>query len=253
MGESVKALLSLVLIIAGIAAALAWFADRPDAMTWGFRVGAPLVALLALGAILKLQFRRDHAPDYLRALTGTYFNRGGFAFSIDVVEQEGIAFAEAWFQNQHERPCVGRIALRPARGFWLNRSNIEAITYEIECAPGAFGVARLALPLPQELQGKTQKFEVGASAKFPQGRGRRLRFHDGIFLRTDSKFGDGFSTALAAAGAMTGTLYLAKPATITLELPLAVRVLIPNPPPPETRTIWKLGDPPLQPTDRPSP
>lgn len=154
MGESTKSVLALLMIVGVIAAALAWTADRPDTTTWGFRIGGPVTAILALGLILKLHSRADLERDYLRPLTGTYFNRDGFCFAFVVTAVDGIAFMDAYFQTQYDKPALGRIAMRPARGFFMTRANLDAITFEIECPPAGFGFARIAIPIPQELQGK---------------------------------------------------------------------------------------------------
>jgi hypothetical protein len=151
MGESTKAICAVMLIVGAIASAIAWTADQPDAVTWSFRIGGPTLALLALGLILKLHFRADLAHDYLRDRAGTYFNRDGFCFAFVATAADGIAYMDAYFQNQRDKPCVGRIALRPARGFLMGRTKIETITYEIECAPAAFGYARIAIPIPEKL------------------------------------------------------------------------------------------------------
>ncbi len=183
MGETAKAVCVLVLLIASITAAAAWIDDRPNAMVWSFRIGSSLLAVAALGLILKLQFRADLAHDYLRDYAKQYFNRDGFCFAFAATVVDGIAYLDAIFQNQYENPCLGRIALRPAQGFFMNRAKIETIAYEIELGPAAYGVARLAIPIPGKLQGQRQSFEVGASAYFPDGKGRRLRFQDGLRLR----------------------------------------------------------------------
>lgn len=246
MGESVKAMSALGMFVGVIAAVIAWFTDRPDAITWGFRLGGPALALLGLGLILKLHFRADLAPDYLRDHFQRYFNRDGFCFALIGTEIEGIAYMDAYFQNQYDQPCFGRIAARPARGFLMGRVKIETIIFEIECAPGGFGFARIAIPIPQELQGKRQSFEVGAFVHFANGKGRRLRFHDGVFLRSDSDFGNSVGTALLVAGAATGAIVLKKPATTTVELPFGVAEDLPENLEPEIRTLWRLGDPPLE-------
>ncbi len=47
---------------------------------------------------------------------------------------------------------------------------------------------------------------------------------------------------------MTGQIVLSKPATSTMQLPANVAQDIPSPPEPEIVTLWKLGDPPLNPS-----
>lgn len=127
MGESTKAVCALVLIVAIIAAAIAWTAPQPGTIMLGFRIGGPVVALIALGLLLKLHFRADLAYDYLRKCTGTYFNRDGFCFAFTATTADGIAYLEAFFQNQRDVPCLGRIALRPARSFFMGCAKIETI------------------------------------------------------------------------------------------------------------------------------
>lgn len=246
MGESTKAVCAALLIGAFVAAALAWSTDRPNDVVWGFRIGGPIVAGFALALLLKLQFRTDIAEDYLRRYTGKYFNRDGFCFAFSASCIDGVGYIDAYFQSQYDAPCVGQIALRPARRFFLGRARIEAITYEIDCAPAAFGVARVAVPIPEKLQGKRVSFEVGASVDYPNGKGPRLRFRDGTFLRTNSRFGDAFGTGLSIAGIVAGGIYLVEPAKAVLNLPIGVAEDVPGESTPEIVTLWKLGDPPLE-------
>jgi hypothetical protein len=245
MAEAIKVFCVLVLMVSAVAGALAWMGERPDALQWSMRIGGPILTLVAVALFLKIHFRRDLVPDYLHDHFGSYFNRDGFCFAFTTFDVDGIAYLEASFQNQYDKPCIGRIALRPARGFLLNRAQIETITYEIECAPAAFGSARMAIPIPANLQGKRQSFEVGASVEYPEGKGRRLRFHDGISLRANSNFGNAFHTALTVAGAATGMLVLSRPAKVTIDLPVGVAVEIPDGMEPEIKTLWHLGDAPL--------
>lgn len=242
MGESVKAVCSLVLI----ATVFSWYTDNPGPIAWSIRVGSPIAGALAIGVILKLQFRTDAVPDYLAKETGNYFNRGGFCFAFNAVPINAVCHFVAYFQNQHDQPCVGRIALRPARGFFLRRARIEMITFEVNCEPAAFGFVRIPAPVSRELQGKRQSFEVGASVDYPQGKGQRLRFRDGIFLRTDSRFGNSFGTALTVAGALSAQIVLSKPATVGIDLPTGVAEELPEGLGPELKTLWRLGNPPLE-------
>ena len=245
MGESFKAVCSLILCVAILAGAIAWSDDRPSQATWIVRIASPLLGILSLAVLLKVHFRRDRAPDYLQATAGNYFNRGGFcfAFSADVVD--GVCQFHAWFQNQYERPCIGRIAVRPARGFFLTRAKIDTLVFKIAVDSGAFGVATLPIPLQRNVQGKLQAFEVGASVEYPQGKGRRLRYRDGVFLRRNSYFDDPVGRAITLAGFLTGHVMLSSPATATVQLPTGASEDLPGGSEPRTTTIWKLGDPPL--------
>ncbi|QDU75236.1 hypothetical protein Pan97_22650 [Bremerella volcania] len=245
MRESIKAFLALLMIIGLIAAVFAWAHDRPDQTTWVFRIGGPISSALALGLLLRLHLRRDLEHDYLRSVLGTYFNRDGFCFGFIVRPINGVAYIEAYFQSQYDQPSVGRIALRPARGFFLTRANIDAITFEIECPASGFGFVRMAIPIPEELQGKRQSFEVGASVQYPNGKGRRIRFYDGIFLRSNSDFGDSFGTALALAGTATGMIVLSNPATTKVPLPRKVSDSLSESAVPQINVLWQQGEQPL--------
>lgn len=247
MGESTKAVLALLMIVGMVATPMAWFTDDPNAVTWGFRLGGPIASVLAIGAILKLHFRADLQPDYLRPLAGTYFNRDGFCFAPLATAADGLAYLTVYYQSQFDQPSLGRIALRPAPGFFLTRAKIDAITFEIDCPPAGFGRVKIALPIPQKLQGKRQSFEIGASVHYPDGKGLRVRFHDGIFLRSNTNFSNSFGTALMIAGAATGQIVLSKPATVKIELPRGVAETLSDGPAPERELLWKMGDPPLQP------
>jgi len=248
MRESVKAC-CCVLVIAGVfATILSWFHDRPDQTAWSFRIGAPVVIVLSLLIFFRLHWRKDEAPDYLQAVVGEcFFDRGGFCFGLMTSIQDGVCLLIVPFQNRYERRCAGRIAVRPGQGFWLTRAKIETFTLDIDCGPAAFGVASLAIPIPAKSQGVEQRFEVGASVEYPEGRGRMLRFRDGQVLRTNATFGNAFGTTLAIAGVLAGKVVLTKPATTTLRLPSSVAEEIRHEVRPVVKTLWRLGDPFLEP------
>jgi len=252
MVEFAKGVCCLV-VMAGVGTSLlSWFHDRPDSTTWLLRLGSPLVAIVGLFSFTKLHFRKDVAPDYLRQLfgwrldQGQFFDRGGFCFGFRATSKDGHCVLTAYFQNRHERPCRGQIALRPARNFFLTRNKFDAICIDVECGPGAFGFATLPIPIPASLQGKRQQFEVGASVVYPDGRGRKLRHGEGIVLRTNSKFGNTFGSILTLGAALGGHVEISSPAKVSLELPFSVAEKLPDGLEPAVRTLWTLGDPPLE-------
>lgn len=154
MRESIKIICALVLIVSCLIAGLAWFDPRrPDQTAWLVRVASTGLAALSLGTLLKLQFTPDIAPDFLHRVAGKYFNRGGFCFALAASSRDGICHFKAYFQNQWDRPYLGRIALRPGRRFYLGRAEIETIAFDIDSEPGAFGVARVPVPLEYDVQG----------------------------------------------------------------------------------------------------
>jgi len=246
MREGLKVLSVVVFMFAVPTAVIVWTDDRPSPSVSVLKYASPLLSILAIAVFLKLHFRRDDAQDYLREKVATHFNRGGFCFGLRPTAVDNVCWLEAYFQNQYDRPCIGRIAIRPARGFFLGRAAIDTIAIEINCEPAAFGVARVAVPIPRSLQGKRQSFEVGASVDYPQGKGRQLRFRDGVVLRANANFGNAFGTALTVAGALTGQIVISTPATITLALPSSVAEDLATALEPKISTLWKLSDPPLR-------
>ncbi|MFO0851317.1 MAG: hypothetical protein U0871_22585 [Gemmataceae bacterium] len=254
MRELTKVLCVVALLFGAPLAAVAWSDDRvafPRPVVLFMQYGCPALCVLAVGIFFKVRLRPDEVPEYLGRCLGTYFNRGGFCFAIRPVVAEGVCTFEVYFQNQYENRCVGRAALRPARGFLLGRARVDAVLVEIDCGPAAFGVARVAVPLPPAVQGRRQRFEVGASVEYPDGKGRRLRFGDGVTLRANSNFGDKFATGLLVAGAVTGQIVYTSPATATIDLPEGVAEEVPdNARLPSVETLWQLGDPPLSEAER---
>ncbi len=242
MREALKVLCVVVFMFAAPASVLGWFDREGGAVVLFLRYGCPVLAVFAIAGFLKIHFRADLAPDFLHHHVATYFNRGGFCFGFRTSVAAGVCYLEILFQNQQDEPCVGRIALRAARGFFLGRAKVDPIAIEIQCQPAAFGTAKMAIPVPSELQGKRQSFEVGASVQFPNGKGRTLRFRDGITLRSNSNFGNAFGTALTVAGALTGTIVWTTPAKVAIDLPKGVKEDLANEAGPEIHTYWRLGD-----------
>lgn len=254
MREFIKVLCVVILLFGAPAAAIVWADDRldwPQPVQYFAKYACPVLCVLAIGVFLKIHFRADEVPDYLGPRVGSYFNRDSFCFGIHPTVADGICVFEVFFQNQYERRCVGRIALRPARGFFLGRAKMDSVIAEIDCEPAAYGIARVAVSLPAGLQGRRQSFEVGASVEYPEGKGRRLRFGDGVTLRANSNFGNAFAVGLTVAGALTGQIVYTSPATVTIDLPNGVAEDVRDSVRPEAvDTLWKLGDPLLSAAER---
>jgi hypothetical protein len=247
MREALKVFCVVVIIFAAPAAALGWDDIAEGTRSVFLKYGCPVLVVLALAGFLKIHFRADEVPDYLHRVIRKYFIRGGFCFGFRTKVVDRVCYLVVYFQNQQDKPCVGRVALRPARGFFLNRPKIAPIAIEIECEAAAFGSIKIAVPIPEDLQGKRQAFEVGASVYYPNRKGRTLRFRDGIVLRANSDFGNAFATTLTVAGLLTGQIHWTSPATVTLNLPTEVEQDVVDESGPEVMTLWRLGDPPLEP------
>jgi hypothetical protein len=244
MREFVKVASVLVLLAAVVTAAIAWIDNRPNQTTWALRIAPVALGLVALVIFLRLHFQRDLAPDYLYQHCGGFFDRGGLCFAVMLENMNGVCVLHIYFQNRFERPCIGRIALRPAKEFF-GRPNMDTIAFEARCDGGAFGVHRIAVGIPQKLQNRKVRFEVGASVEYPSGHGRRLRFRDGIALRANSEFKNTFVRSVTVAGALGGAIVLSKPATVTVAVPPDVAEEIPEEIQGVTTILWRPGDAPI--------
>jgi hypothetical protein len=238
MRESFKAVLLLVVLVSATMALVVWLDDDPVGasvwMTWG----STGTAVVSLALLLKIHFRKDDAPDYLSQYAANFFNRSGFAFAIDVIAIDGVAYGRVIYQNQFSGRCQARVALRPGQNFFLKRAAIETICFDIVCGPGEFGMAFMPLAIGAERQGKKQTFEVGASARYPDGSRRQLRFRDGIMLRYDSDFANPFHTALQVGYLVAGGIMLKSPAKATIVLPTGVAAQLPSDVTSRTETLW---------------
>lgn len=242
MGESTKAVSTLVMIFGSIVSACAWAIDRPDWLTWICRLGGAIAVALSLGLILLLHFRKDIVPDFLSNRFRNWFNRSGFCFAIDITAEMGIAYMEVYFQNQFERSASVLLAVRPALNFWMRRAPFCPVQFSIDCPPCGYGVSRLAIPVPAKLQGRRQSFEVGATVHFPDGKGRRLRFRDGEFLRANAEFREPLGRLIAWAGVFAGQSALLKRPSASLDIPVGVATELNGPAPTETVILWDLED-----------
>jgi hypothetical protein len=246
MSEAIKVACVVVLMVGTVVAVFVWTDDRPSAVTWVIRVGLPVACVAAVAVFLKVHFRKDKVPDYLARYTRNYFNRNGFCFALTAENRGGICYLTVYFQNQYDRPFVGRVALRPSQGFFMNRPAIPAVLLAIDCDAAGFGIARTQIPVPEELQGKRQLFEVGAAVGYPQGKGSRVRFRDGTLLSRDTEFCDDRGELLAVAGVLTGHIIISFPTRTPIVLPANVATDIPDDRVTEVQMLWRLGDPPIE-------
>lgn len=169
------------LLVGGMAAAMVWMpVDWPGTVLWPLRIGFTMLALFGLAAaICSLVPRRDEAVDRLRAFTaGDHFDQDGFAFVTTILEEDELAYVQVVFQNQRDCKTIGRVVMKPVGPAFLE-TDFCAVLFEIACAPGAFGIARLPIAVPFEEQGEYHPWQVAASVEFPAGKGGLLRFGRG--------------------------------------------------------------------------
>jgi hypothetical protein len=246
--ELVKIACLVVFLILAAGGALKWLEKRPNQREEVLRHVLPAVSLIFLAPFLDNHRCRDRAPDSLQRIAPRYFNRNDFclAFEPDVVG--GMYCLLTYFQNQRERACQAEVALRPARGLFTRRPPIETVRVVIDCPGGAFGLVRLPIPLPAELQGRRQAFEVGATVRYPEGRGGKLRYRWGTFLRTGADFRNHYNRVLTIlAGLLTFSLiFTIRQAGVLVTLPTGVAEVLPSAWRPPVKILWEPGDPPLR-------
>lgn len=242
MNESIKASLLFLFMASTLGACVLWNNDRPDGIVWAWRWVLVLTAIGSVTTVFLLQARRDLVPDLLGQIHSSYFTTNGLCFSFRIASDDGVAQAIVDFQNQFDQPCRAIIGLRPARKFFMNRNRIAHVLIPVECPSGGFGTSTVPIAIPLNIQGKRAQFEVGATVEFPKGKGKRLRFRNGIFLRANAKMKDPVSTAIVLAGLASGTLIHFTPAKIKTLLPKSVSEYLPSAPRSSQEIHWKYDD-----------
>jgi len=239
MGQSTKAVLQLLLIVLGLATLLIWqIPPHPNAAVWGARVGCTLGFVGVIWLLWRVSRRREALPDLLGKAAGSYFERDGFCFAFAPVVAQGQCWMQVFFQNRYERPCRGRFVLKPpARNFSLGRWPLPTVDVEVDCDGAAFGVHRQPWPIPTTLQGKLAKCEVAGAVRYPAGRGRLMRYREG--MRTGTPGGD-VGRAVATLGmAAVGGLYISRPANVKIRLPTGAAAAAEPGTEPVTQILWR--------------
>lgn len=213
------------------------------AITWFFRILSPL-GFIAFGWLfVKLLFRKNLAPDYLHSIINPYFRQNGLCFGVIPTTDDGRTCPDLYFMSQFNRPSKAKIVLRPAPiGFTQKRADIRPVIFEIECPPGGFGCVRVRFPFPTSLQGETQRFEIGATVTYPEGKGNRIRFENGMEGTVDAEFG-GKMTNGRIADLLAAILPLSSPAAVEFQLPTGNSESHSTSANAESQIYWQVGEP----------
>jgi hypothetical protein len=201
MNESAKSLLALLILVCLGASVLGWTTRGingvPNSAFWMRASGVLLVPAIAL--LVWADFRRDRAPDLLRKWVGKkYFEQNGFCFAILPSVDRGCFAWQVLFQNRYERACKAMVAFRRASLFDMGKGDLADVRLEIDCDGGAFGVATVPYAVPPECQGKKLRFDLIAFNRYPGGKGRMLRFRQGMRVgRRHKSEADAAVTALS--------------------------------------------------------
>ena len=132
------------------------------------------------------------------------------------------------------------MVVQPSRGFWLNRPLGGQAVVDVLCEGGALGVTRLPWGIPEEYQGKIGSLDIAAAVRYPQGKGRMLRFRDGMQVGKASL--DGWHVALTVAGLLSGKIVMSRPAQLKMSFPESVDPAVRDENPILTQTLWRPGD-----------
>ncbi|QDU88092.1 hypothetical protein Pla175_14630 [Pirellulimonas nuda] len=222
MHETLKTWCVILGILAVVVGAGTWSDRHPDQLIWYGRVGSILVGLASVCGLLALTYRRDKAFDYLYGQVGKYLDRGGLCFGFAFGVNDGAATLNLFFQNRFDRPCETVVALRQVPG-WMEVNDQNEVQVSFACPGGAFGVVEIPFGVPQQFQGKTQKYYVGASTMFPEGKGVQLRFRNALPVRSDLQMQSGMREGVAVGGAALGMIAIVGKETVELTFPENVR------------------------------
>jgi hypothetical protein len=234
MGESLKAVLG-ALVIMGTFRGMTWLMDEP--WVWKARLASSLMIAVPGILLIREKYRKDLVPDYLGRQMGEYFERNGFCFAVRL-KSEKVCELEVYFQNQYAMACQVMVSLEPTMD-GLDLSGLETLKLSIACAPGAYGKVSQEMLIPAQLKGTVVQWDVTASVEYPNGRGKLLRYHNG--LRVGNRPATG-TYLLTLASLFAGHIYQEKPARISLQFPEYSNASG-NPVPPRFRTFWQVGDP----------
>ncbi len=237
MSESVQAVLALLMIIGLIGCILVFMNDR---VNWPAFAGMLTLMFGSFGLLLWSILRRDKVPDFLRTVPGPLLERNGFCFKVFVNPVKGRCYLDLYFQSRYERPSEAIVVLQPSKGFFLVRPDLASMTIAIECPAGGFGVTRVPWPVAKKFQGKAQWVDVGADVRYPEGRGKMIRYRGGGQVGTAGR--DIGLAILTVAGAMGGMIVLKKPAKVKLRFPVGVEEAVDEDLPISTKIVWRLGD-----------
>jgi len=241
VNETRKVIIGFITVVMGFGAAFAWVTTPITTTVWTVRIITGGIAATGLGLLIWGAVRKDFAPDWIRSFGGTILERSGFQFlPIPTVVNENFCF-RLWYQNRHENPCAVRVLLAPEKTFLLKTPKVGPVLCAFEIAPAGFGFVLIPVNAEPAFQGKKVSFRVHAHAKWPDGKGRLLRFRDGLNVGTlpgSSRDDLMRALALVSGNASSVTKY-------TVVVPSRVKE---EPTQPQShQPLWQLGDPLITP------
>lgn len=246
MTTSVRACVQFVVVIGAFAlfVMIAMIERRSLANDLFWIAVAAVPTLLALGVLIWDWRRPDREPDLLRQWFHPYFDYEGFCFSVCPGVHDGTYCFDVFYQNNYERRCTALLILAPSRGFFLTRGEGVVIKLPLEIPGGAFGVVRVPLDVPQSVAGKTMRLDVSARVKYPERRGRMLRFRPGLRVgKAEHPNWERLGLALNLVIAPTGSMASSTPAYVQVRVPEQACKSPPADYVLQPRVLWLPGDP----------
>lgn len=189
----------------------------PSTLLWEIRGG---LAVMALGSLFGCVWRPRRGPetlvDHLAQITPGYFERDGLCFAFaPAFEENGRCVMNVFFQNRYSGASQARLLLTPPKSF-LGKRVVEPVDVAFPCEGGAFGVLRMYWDVPDHAEGTEVKFSVKADVGYPEGRGRELRFREGVQA---SSTGVGFAILIGILFGAVGTMVIISPSFLKMRLP----------------------------------
>lgn len=216
--------------------------DGPASQTvWTVAIVSILASLGSLGLLLWGFFRKDIVPDEIRRIDKKPFDAEGLQFTFQTLREGERFWVRVWVQNNRDQPCLASIRLDPVKPLFRDKpSNVGLAFQGLPLPPAGFGRVDCPFPVPFDHQGRTMEFEAAGEARYPQGKGRLVRFRGGIRARSWS---GNREKAFGAAATLTGNGYKGE-CRIRLELPMGIWELDDLGEPPKFSLVSQMGTPP---------
>ena len=239
MRESVQAVLALIMIVALVATGAFWLDIKPNNTTWALRIICPVISLIILVILIYMKRKKDLVPDFLLRNCGNSFERNGLHFHVspEFGEKGDFCFL-IYFQNKYEKPCEVHIGLRPRKP-----TNVERIQVDFTCEPAAFGVVHAPVVFDLFARGKESIYEIGATVRYPKGKGKQLRFRSGKKVEMNARLNNTFFRFFQFFFLPFGLALWRSFTTITFQIPQHVDPHASTDNNIYIETLWKLSNP----------
>ena len=235
MSQSLKAVLGASIVI-GLIGCVTWLPDIPGTWHRTARWIALAMVLLPIPVLVWANKRSEKAPEFLWKLGATPFERDGFCFLIVPEKHENKPCLTIHYQNQYGGRCEATVGIGTTWTLFSKYPNIKGFSVGLKLQPGEYGFATFAVPFPPNIKGKTASLDVSASVKYPDGRGKLLRFRNGLEVgAADCSF---WKEGLQALGAAAGSLIFTQPARMKLSVPFDGDSAVTEVTQVRSRSIW---------------